>query len=75
MQIYKNSGGDSGVCNYEIGTDYIKVQFSDGATYLYTNDSAGIQNISEMKRLANFGSGLNSFINKHVRKKYESQLR
>lgn len=75
MQRYKNLGGDSGVSFYEIDTDCIKVQFSDGAIYLYTNNSAGVHNINEMKHLASIGRGLNSFINKHVRKKYASQLR
>jgi len=75
MQKYKNLGGDSGVVFYEIGDDYIKVQFSDGAIYLYTNSSAGVHNINEMKTLANLGQGLNSFINRHVRKKYASKIR
>ncbi len=27
MQLYRNLSGDSGVLAYEIGADYIKVQF------------------------------------------------
>lgn len=75
MQQYKNLGGDSGVLAYEIGSDYIKVEFKDGAVYFYSYASAGGQNIEEMKRLAIKGEGLNSFINTHVRKDYESKLR
>ena len=47
MQLYKNSGGDSGVSAFEIGDDYIKVQFKDGSVYLYNNSSAGSQNIQK----------------------------
>ena len=75
MQQYKNLGGDSGVLAYEISDDYIKVEFGDNSLYLYTYNSAGNQNIEEMKRLAIIGQGLNSFINKNVREKYESKLR
>jgi len=67
MQYYKNIGGDSGVSAYEYGTDFIRVKFSSGKIYLYTNASAGAQNIAEMKRLADAGRGLNSFINLRVR--------
>lgn len=75
MQQYKNLGGNSGVLAYEIGSDYIKVEFKDSAVYLYTYASAGSQNIEEMKRLAIGGEGLNGFINIQVRKDYESKLR
>ncbi len=75
MEHYKNLGGDSGVSAFEIGDDSIKVQFSDSSVYLYTNQSAGAQNIEQMKVLARQGEGLNSFINKRVRKAYASKLR
>jgi hypothetical protein len=75
MERYKNLGGDSGVAAYEIENDSIKVQFDDGAIYLYNYQSAGAANIEEMKTLAIAGRGLNSFIMKHVRKKYAAKLR
>lgn len=75
MIQYKNLRGDSGVYAYEIGNDFIKVQFRDGSIYLYNNASAGSSNISQMKMLALGGSGLNSFINTNVRKRYASKLR
>ncbi len=68
-------GGDSGVSAYEIGDDSITVQFSTGAVYLYTNRSAGSANIAKMKLLAAAGEGLNSHINRYVKKGYESKLR
>lgn len=75
MQPYKNIGGDSGVHSYEIGSDSITVQFTDGAVYLYNYGSAGQHAVEEMKRLALSGDGLNSYINKHVKKRYASKLR
>jgi hypothetical protein len=68
MERYKNIDGDSGVVGYEIGDDFIRVQFSTGAVYLYTNASAGAQSIAQMKKLAIAGDGLNAFINTIVRK-------
>lgn len=75
MERYKNLGGDSGVAAYEIGQGSITVQFKDGATYLYNNQSAGATNIAQMQRLAAAGQGLNSFISRVVRKGYAQKLR
>lgn len=75
MEYYRDIDGDSGVEGYEIGTDYILVQFTTGAVYLYTYSSAGADNIEIMKQLARGGNGLNSFINRHVRKKYDRKVR
>lgn len=70
MIQYKNLGGNSNVHSYEIGNDYIDVMFGGGSKYRYTYESAGIENIEKMKQLAKAGQGLNSFINKVVRKLY-----
>lgn len=75
MEHYKNLGGDSGVSAYEFGDDFIRVQFSDGSVYLYTDVSTGSYNIEEMKRLAQIGEGLNAFINTTVRKEYAAKER
>ncbi len=75
MERYKNLGGDSGVVGYEIFQDAIKVQFSDGSTYLYTTQSAGTGKLAQMQRLAVDGRGLNSFISRVVRKGYARKLR
>jgi hypothetical protein len=75
MEQYKNLGRDSGVSFFEIKSESITVQFNTGKTYLYTYQSAGSHNIEEMKLLAQNGEGLNSFINRVVRKKYASILR
>ena len=75
MPGYANHGGDSGVVSYEISPGSIEVTFSDGSTYLYTDQSAGADNIAQMHALARAGQGLNSFINRNVKKGYASKLR
>lgn len=74
MPLYRNSGGDSGVYSYEIGNDRIIVTFSTNVTYEYTYASASLQHIENMKDLAKLGQGLNSYINKHVKKRYSRKL-
>lgn len=72
MEKYRNSGGDSGVSAYEIGSDYIIVKFSGTArTYRYSYRKAGQKHVESLKQLAQSGSGLNSYINKHVRDLYD----
>jgi hypothetical protein len=71
MILYKNLNGNSNVLAYEIGPDYINVQFKGTAKiYCYSYQSAGAGNVEAMKRLAQNGSGLNSFINKNVKYLY-----
>lgn len=71
MERYRNTSGNSGVYSYEIGNEYIIVQFSSGQTYRYSYNKAGNYNVEKMKSLARIGSGLNSFINAHVKFKYD----
>lgn len=75
MQQYANLSGGSGVRGYLSGSNYIDVYFSDGAVYRYTYASAGSSAIEQMKLLAASGSGLNSYINRYVRKSYAARLR
>lgn len=70
MERYMDIDNDSGVAAYEIGADFIRVQFKDGSIYRYTYASAGQQNIEQMKALARAGDGLNAYINRNVRKLY-----
>lgn len=72
MERYRNSSGNSGVYGYEIGNDYIRVQFSSGQVYRYSyNGKAGSYHVENMKTLARRGSGLNSYINSYVKFKYD----
>lgn len=73
MDKYKNLGGNSGITHYEIGNDYIKIQFTSGKIYIYTYNSAGKNNIEIMKKLALKGQGLNSFIMNNVKDLYEDK--
>lgn len=75
MTKYKDINGDSGVAKYEIGADRLTIEFKGGSQYLYTYASAGETHIEKMKRLAQNGDGLNSYINKNVRTKYEKKIR
>jgi hypothetical protein len=74
MQRYKNLSGESGVLAYEIGDRSITIRFSDGDRYLYTDQSAGAENIAEMQRLATLGSGLSTFISQVIRERYARRL-
>ncbi|MCL2311779.1 MAG: hypothetical protein FWC41_04725 [Firmicutes bacterium] len=72
MEKYSNIGRDSGVSAYEIGTDYIKVKFSGtGRTYTYSYRKAGDHHVENMKKLAQSGNGLNSYINRNVKHLYD----
>lgn len=69
MERYENTNASSAVSSYEIGSDYIRVEFT-GSIYEYTYASAGRHHIENMKTLAQSGSGLNSYIMKYVKKNY-----
>jgi hypothetical protein len=77
MPIYKNLHGDSGVASYELGPDFIIVQFKLGAfrNYSYTHVKPGAIHVEAMKKLAIQGSGLNAYINSNpaVRTGYASK--
>jgi hypothetical protein len=64
MQSYRDWDNDSGIVAYEIGDDFIIVQFRSGREtfYRYSIGSTGSHHISEMKRLAQQGDGLNAYI-------------
>ncbi len=71
MEPYRNITGSSGVKSYEIGDEYITIEFSDGAVYRYTYASAGEENVERMNGLAEAGQGLSTFLNTTVSKLYE----
>jgi hypothetical protein len=67
---YANLSGNSGVVAYQVGADSITVEFSNRRFYLYTNESAGADNVAHMKRLAAQGQGLSAFISAVVKDSY-----
>jgi hypothetical protein len=75
MYPYQSSSNDAGVIAYQNGTDHIAVQFKDGTVYLYTRKSAGRSAITQMKKLAEEGAGLTTFINQHVKDRYEAKIK
>ena len=74
MTSYENLSGKSGVSAYEIRDNAILIEFRHGGQYLYDHDIPGKEEVEEMKRLAVQGSGLMTFINKHVRKRFALKL-
>jgi len=65
MTKYKNTSGNSGVTDFEIGVSYIIVIFKNVRSYKYTYDLTGKSYVDEMKALATDGRGLSGFIGKH----------
>lgn len=68
MEDYADNNGNSGVARYQIGGDFIIVEFkankySGPMFYRYTYGRASQHAIEEMKKLARQGSGLSSYIN------------
>ncbi len=70
MERYANLSGDSDIVGYEVGADFIRVQFEDGGLYLYSYASTGASNVERMKALAKGGEGLNGYIGMVIRNKY-----
>jgi hypothetical protein len=72
MQRYADLNNGSGVSSYEIRDSNIKVWFNrDVASYVYSYSSAGEYHVEHMKKLAVKGLGLNSYIDKNVKRDYE----
>ena len=66
MESYKNLNGNSGVLDYEIGPDYIKVKFEHSTKiYIYSTRRISSHKIEQMKALAVAGRGLGTFINQN----------
>lgn len=73
MPNYNNLSGKSNVRFFEIKGTGIIVTFIDNKSYLYSYSSAGRGHVEMMKQMAIKGIGLNSYINLHVRHKFESK--
>ena len=72
MKPYKNLSGHSGVIAYAITEDAIHIRFRDGdaSNYLYDAASVGKADLETMKRLAQAGRGLSTFISRNVGDRY-----
>ena len=75
MHKYLNRNGNSGIIAYNTDVDSIDILFRDGSMYTYTYASAGVSVVESMKKQAEYGAGLNGFINKYARKLYATKTR
>jgi len=73
-EIYQSPNNSSSIATYKYGSDWICVKFRKSSVYEYTYISAGKSNVEKMKKLADSGNGLNTFINKNVRKRYSKKF-
>ncbi len=72
MQKYANLSGDSGIDTFLITPSSIKVKFVKNPTvYVYTNQNPGAEHVNTMKRLAEAGKGLATYISQNVKKNYD----
>ena len=53
----------------------IAVEFTNGALYVYDIDRPGAAHVAQMKRLAQAGRGLSTYISQQVRDQYAQRLR
>jgi len=75
FRSYQNRHHDSGVAAYEIGDDYITVEFVGGPLYMYTHKIPGAGHVEHMKKLAAQGRGLSTYISREVKDRYAERLR
>jgi hypothetical protein len=71
---YGNLGGASGVRYFAIGPSFIRIWFKDDDGYEYDHRKPGVKHVAAMKRLAEEGRGLATYINQHVRENYVRKL-
>ena len=74
MHRYRNLSGNSGVEAFELVRDGIVVRFRGGATYLYDYAVPGRAAVERMKRLADEGRGLSTYITRFVGDKYAAKI-
>jgi hypothetical protein len=74
MKPYKNLSEDSGITEYEYGNDWITIRWHE-FLYRYELTKIGYEHLTAMKRLADDGDELNTYINKHpeVKSGYSSK--
>ena len=73
MQKYAGQTRRGGVVAFEVGPDWIDVQFTSGWVYRFSHQRPGALRVDRMKSLAMSGQGLSTFISRHVKNRYESR--
>jgi hypothetical protein len=74
MTPYRNRSGRSGVVAYASARDAILLEFAQGDVYEYTVRSAGRDAIARMRSLAERGSGLATYVSRHVHDRYARRI-
>jgi hypothetical protein len=75
MTPYRDVSGRSGVESYETQPKAIIVRFKrTGDTYLYDYSKPGKEMVEEMKRLAESGRGLATYVSQVVKGRYAKKL-
>lgn len=75
MTKYKNLGGKSTVAMYDIAKDGVTIRFTDHSVYIYSNQSAGPENVKKLKTLSVAGKGLGTFIEASLKDKFARKVR
>ena len=75
MRQYGGNTKRRGVTGFEIGPESIDVEFTSGWIYHFSYQRPGQPRVEHMKQLAESGHGLSTFINKHVKNRFESPRR
>jgi hypothetical protein len=72
---YKSKSPNTGVSSYELLDDAILLEFTDHKfQYLYNAEKPGSKHVAIMRKLAEQGKGLSTYINQHVRENYARKL-
>jgi hypothetical protein len=58
---------------FEIGDDYIVIEYKDGRIYLYNDEFPGKEPLRIMKNKAKKGDKLGSYINSEIKNNYAAQ--
>lgn len=74
MTPYGDLNGNSGIAAYAFDDDAIELRFKRGGVYRYTRADIGDAHWSAMTRLADWGQGLNSYLNTHAQIKSKGVL-
>ena len=72
---YLNLGGKSAVATYKIEKDAVTIGFTSQRKYIYSNQSAGMANVRQMKTLALAGKGLGTFIETKLKEGFARKIR
>jgi hypothetical protein len=75
LRRYANHSGHSGVAAYAIRGDGLLVEFNDGKLYFYSLEVPGRRHVERMQSLAEAGTGLSTYISRHIGRRYAARLR